>query len=340
MNNRHPVWKMLSLEEQKRLEDVYSFESDGAIIWSGEGIDMHIFFTDIQALVQQSGINGCGSSVGAFEAFRLYNNRSPLPAWVNVYSEIAEDIFVSASPTSLILKALKIFLLKKHGWKEGTGLGISEQGRLEPVQAYFKKNKRGLGAEKVKKKPQHLENSEHPVSDRKPDKGVGSVVRPANSSLKDWVKVSIVPCWGTLESLDSPSGIPEHLLSPLEIRVSFYLVKDLVNRLLEDNVDFLTSLLYVVNFGGNNFLGEDSLSISLDGEEAEICLISLWSMPLVVLPSFIQDDPTNHILRLSLDFIYHDPRLESALFVQCFYVLVGSWLDYFYSTGYEFCVVL
>ncbi|XP_076928777.1 uncharacterized protein LOC143592851 [Bidens hawaiensis] len=38
-------------------------------------------------------------------------------------------------------------LLKKHGWKEETGLGISEQGRLEPVQTYAKKNKRGLGAE-------------------------------------------------------------------------------------------------------------------------------------------------------------------------------------------------
>ncbi|KAK7259744.1 hypothetical protein RIF29_25357 [Crotalaria pallida] len=36
-------------------------------------------------------------------------------------------------------------LLKKHGWKEGTGLGISEQGRIEPVETYVKNNKRGLG---------------------------------------------------------------------------------------------------------------------------------------------------------------------------------------------------
>ncbi|GMH10886.1 hypothetical protein Nepgr_012727 [Nepenthes gracilis] len=51
-------------------------------------------------------------------------------------------------------------LLKKHGWKEGTGLGASEQGRLEPVEMYFKKNKRGLGAEKMKKKfTWHSENS-------------------------------------------------------------------------------------------------------------------------------------------------------------------------------------
>lgn len=42
-------------------------------------------------------------------------------------------------------------LLKKHGWKEGTGLGISEQGRLEPLEAYMKNNKQGLGAEKPRK---------------------------------------------------------------------------------------------------------------------------------------------------------------------------------------------
>ncbi|KAL1191273.1 SURP and G-patch domain-containing protein 1-like protein [Cardamine amara subsp. amara] len=38
-------------------------------------------------------------------------------------------------------------LLKKHGWKEGTGLGIAEQGILVPVQAEPKHNKRGLGAQ-------------------------------------------------------------------------------------------------------------------------------------------------------------------------------------------------
>ena len=37
-------------------------------------------------------------------------------------------------------------LLKKHGWKEWTGFGVSEYGRLELVQASLKKNKRGLGA--------------------------------------------------------------------------------------------------------------------------------------------------------------------------------------------------
>lgn len=43
-------------------------------------------------------------------------------------------------------------LLKKHGWKEGTGLGIAEQGILEPLQAEPKHNKQGLGSEKPAKR--------------------------------------------------------------------------------------------------------------------------------------------------------------------------------------------
>ncbi|XP_020581720.1 SURP and G-patch domain-containing protein 1-like protein [Phalaenopsis equestris] len=46
-------------------------------------------------------------------------------------------------------------LLKKSGWKEGTGLGASEQGRLEPIQTQVKKNKCGIGAE-IKKKRELL----------------------------------------------------------------------------------------------------------------------------------------------------------------------------------------
>ncbi|KAL0736287.1 hypothetical protein Bca4012_012497 [Brassica carinata] len=41
-------------------------------------------------------------------------------------------------------------LLKKQGWKEGTGLGAAEQGILVPVQTEPKNNKRGLGAAAVK----------------------------------------------------------------------------------------------------------------------------------------------------------------------------------------------
>ncbi|KAL0733416.1 hypothetical protein Bca4012_009626 [Brassica carinata] len=37
-------------------------------------------------------------------------------------------------------------LLKKQGWKEGTGLGISQQGILVPLQPELKNNRRGLGS--------------------------------------------------------------------------------------------------------------------------------------------------------------------------------------------------
>lgn len=43
-------------------------------------------------------------------------------------------------------------LLKKSGWKEGTGLGAQEQGRLEPVETRVKNNKRGLGSKEPKPK--------------------------------------------------------------------------------------------------------------------------------------------------------------------------------------------
>lgn len=39
-------------------------------------------------------------------------------------------------------------LLKKCGWKEGTGLGAAEQGRLHPIETHVKHDKRGIGAEK------------------------------------------------------------------------------------------------------------------------------------------------------------------------------------------------
>ncbi|CAH8359162.1 unnamed protein product [Eruca vesicaria subsp. sativa] len=43
-------------------------------------------------------------------------------------------------------------LLKKQGWKEGTGLGIAQQGILVPLHTDPKNNKRGLGAENTTKR--------------------------------------------------------------------------------------------------------------------------------------------------------------------------------------------
>ncbi|XP_078162161.1 D111/G-patch domain-containing protein [Carex rostrata] len=53
-------------------------------------------------------------------------------------------------------------LLKKCGWKEGTGLGASEQGRLEPIETRVKNNKRGLGADRKNKMPEVQKDPPNP----------------------------------------------------------------------------------------------------------------------------------------------------------------------------------
>ncbi|KAL2476327.1 G-patch domain-containing protein [Abeliophyllum distichum] len=68
----------------------------------------------------------------------------------------------SSTSTPINSSNIGFQLLKKHGWKEGTGLGISEQGRLEPVHAYANNNKRGLGSCKPKKAKKQLGNLENP----------------------------------------------------------------------------------------------------------------------------------------------------------------------------------
>lgn len=52
MKNRYPVWKLLAEDEQKLLEVVYTFEGDGAVIWSASEYGVHVNFKDIQSLVQ------------------------------------------------------------------------------------------------------------------------------------------------------------------------------------------------------------------------------------------------------------------------------------------------
>lgn len=75
----------------------------------------------------------------------------------------------SASTTTTTINSSNIGfqLLKKHGWKEGTGLGISEQGRLEPVETRMKNNKRGIGADIVKKKVAKPDRGDSAKADNK-----------------------------------------------------------------------------------------------------------------------------------------------------------------------------
>ncbi|XP_010503977.1 PREDICTED: G patch domain and ankyrin repeat-containing protein 1 homolog [Camelina sativa] len=73
------------------------------------------------------------------------------------YSEDLSNVMGESSGSSNPLAAIDssnigFQLLKKHGWKEGTGLGIAEQGILVPIQAEPKHNKQGLGSKKPAKR--------------------------------------------------------------------------------------------------------------------------------------------------------------------------------------------
>ncbi|CAM6028796.1 unnamed protein product [Sphagnum balticum] len=65
-------------------------------------------------------------------------------------------------------------LLKKSGWKEGTGLGASEQGRLAPLETHIKQDRRGIGAETNKKKRKQGETE-------KEQKGLSKKARKARA---------------------------------------------------------------------------------------------------------------------------------------------------------------
>jgi hypothetical protein len=55
-------------------------------------------------------------------------------------------------------------LLKKSGWKEGTGLGATEQGRLDPVETQLKQDRRGIGADlKRKRNPEERRRQKEAV---------------------------------------------------------------------------------------------------------------------------------------------------------------------------------
>ncbi|WOL09828.1 G patch domain and ankyrin repeat-containing protein [Canna indica] len=65
---------------------------------------------------------------------------------------MGDEEFVPSASTAIDSSNVGFKLLKKCGWKEGTGLGVSEQGMLEPIPTLVKTNKRGIGADRLKKK--------------------------------------------------------------------------------------------------------------------------------------------------------------------------------------------
>ncbi|CAD5164106.1 unnamed protein product [Musa acuminata subsp. malaccensis] len=89
----------------------------------------------------------------------------------------------SAGHTAIDSSNVGFKLLKKCGWKEGTGLGASEQGMLEPIPTFVKKNKRGIGADKTKKKVEVLKDldakmqNNHDMQSKKKNKQVSKRIR-------------------------------------------------------------------------------------------------------------------------------------------------------------------
>ncbi|CAH9073996.1 unnamed protein product [Cuscuta epithymum] len=92
---------------------------------------------------------GCYDGVPATTP-NMENNCSNSSVYDHHYNSMSSSMATSSS-IPIDSSNIGFRLLKKHGWKEGTGLGIAGQGRLEPVEAHVNKNKLGLGAEKGKK---------------------------------------------------------------------------------------------------------------------------------------------------------------------------------------------
>jgi hypothetical protein len=79
-------------------------------------------------------------------------------------------------------KSVCMQLLKKSGWKEGTGLGATEQGRLDPVETHLKQDRRGIGADLKKSKA--ILSSEERRSQRKALKvSICAISNPCSCSL-------------------------------------------------------------------------------------------------------------------------------------------------------------
>ncbi|KAK9115479.1 hypothetical protein Sjap_014426 [Stephania japonica] len=60
-----------------------------------------------------------------------------------------EEVKGGSSSSAIRSSNIGFQLLKKCGWTEGTGLGVAEQGRLEPIQVHAKNDKQGLGSRKI-----------------------------------------------------------------------------------------------------------------------------------------------------------------------------------------------
>lgn len=101
-----------------------------------------------------------------------FRRRSPLAAIAMAsVAEGGRDQHEGESPSSAITgKGLE--LLKRHGYKEGRGLGKEEQGQLEPVPAYYRFDRRGVGAE-TEESAVHVERATEVLAEQERGEGEG-----------------------------------------------------------------------------------------------------------------------------------------------------------------------
>eukprot|EP00252_Welwitschia_mirabilis_P005485 TRINITY_DN15968_c0_g1_i1.p1 TRINITY_DN15968_c0_g1~~TRINITY_DN15968_c0_g1_i1.p1 ORF type:complete len:150 (+),score=33.95 TRINITY_DN15968_c0_g1_i1:80-529(+) len=93
---------------------------------------------------------------------------------------------MEASPACNSIKDSNIGyqLLKKCGWKEGTGLGIAEQGILSPIETHVKNDKRGIGAERKRRKlSAEVSSSTSGVPERE-DKESGKKIKKLSKRIR------------------------------------------------------------------------------------------------------------------------------------------------------------
>ncbi|KAI8031003.1 hypothetical protein LOK49_LG01G03433 [Camellia lanceoleosa] len=58
INNRHAVWKMMTVAEKKKITDAYNMDGDSVVMWDGQGHGVAVYFTDMKSLVRQAEIRG------------------------------------------------------------------------------------------------------------------------------------------------------------------------------------------------------------------------------------------------------------------------------------------
>jgi len=113
--------------------------------------------------------------------------------WMLPAADVESRVSSSCDPPNKLSESnIGFQLLKKSGWNEGTGLGATEQGRLNPVEPQLKQDRLGIGAElKTKKRVkssyeerQHRREASKDVAEDVKEKGLSKKARKARAKAE------------------------------------------------------------------------------------------------------------------------------------------------------------